>query len=371
MSESIGVCLYIQSDRDERYILMIKEISMEVLRDQPSEGANKNSSTTTSSLARNDNNVPTTQQENPVESNLQTLLEFKKMLQKEQQDGESKVQAINEKIDLTKKEIDEQRIILEDLRLNLKKINEAKDAEYPKFLELKNNLMELRNKMKTLDEKKGNLGASKPRKERFDMANLARSFDQIERDIQTKKLSKEEERKLVARSKETAVKLHALRLIHKNEDDYRNVVSKYEQLKAKITSIFNQKSEFGEKIGKLKESLEELLNLRETLYEDRRKTIREVRENGAKLDMVETQLNAIEYRRSHYSAARSRRTRDGGERKEFKQEAMQERIKRNKENQERFNLLKDAALRKMSNGDKLTFDEMKLIYGDDGTYDQS
>lgn len=154
MSESIGVCLYIQSDRDERYILMIKEISMEVLRDQPSEGANKNSSTTTSSLARNDNNVPTTQQENPVESNLQTLLEFKKMLQKEQQDGESKVQAINEKIDLTKKEIDEQRIILEDLRLNLKKINEAKDAEYPKFLELKNNLMELRNKMKTLDEKK-------------------------------------------------------------------------------------------------------------------------------------------------------------------------------------------------------------------------
>jgi uncharacterized coiled-coil DUF342 family protein len=160
-------------------------------------------------------------------------------------------------------------------------------------------------------------------------------------------------------------------LIHKNEDDYRNVISKYEQLKAKITSIFNQKSEFGEKIGKLKESLEELLNLRETLYEDRRKTIREVRENGAKLDMVETQLNAIEYRRSHYSAARARRTRDGGERKEFKQEAMQERIKRNKENQERFNLLKDAALRKMSNGGKLTFDEMKLIYGDDGTYDQS
>jgi hypothetical protein len=112
MSESIGVCLYIQSDRDERYILMIKEISMEVLRDQPSEGANKNSSTTTSSLARNDNNVPTTQQENPVESNLQTLLEFKKMLQKEQQDGESKVQAMNEKIDLTTMEIDEQRIIL-------------------------------------------------------------------------------------------------------------------------------------------------------------------------------------------------------------------------------------------------------------------
>jgi len=327
---------FILSDRDERYILMIKEISMEVLRDQPSEGANKNSSTTTSSLARNDNNVPTTQQENPVESNLQTLLEFKKMLQKEQQDGESKVQAINEKIDLTKKEIDEQRIILEDLRLNLKKINEAKDAEYPKFLELKNNLMDLRNKMKTLDEKKGNPSASKPRKERFDMANLARSFDQIERDIQTKKLSKEEERKLVARSKETAVKLHALRLIHKNEDDYRNVVSKYEQLKAKITSIFNQKSE-----------------------------------NGAKLDMVETQLNAIEYRRSHYSTARSRRTRDGVERKEFKQEAMQERIKRNKENQERFNLLKDAALRKMSSGGKLTFDEMKLIYGDDGTYDQS
>jgi uncharacterized coiled-coil DUF342 family protein len=30
-------------------------------------------------------------------------------------------------------------------------------------------------------------------------------------------------------------------------------------------------------------------------------------------------------------------------------------------------MLKDAALKKMSNGEKLTFDEMKLIFGDSGT----
>jgi uncharacterized coiled-coil DUF342 family protein len=347
---------------------MIKETSLEVLRDQTNDGIKRNSSPSASSLTSNDSNESTLQ-ENHIDSNMHTLLEFKKTLQKEQQVGENKIQVINEKIDSTKKQIDEQRITLEELRLNLKKVNERKDAEYPRFLELKNNVIELRNKMKTHDEKTG-ATTTRPRKERLDMANLARSLDQIDRDIQTKKLSKEEERKLVARSKETAVKLHALRIIHKNEDDYRRIVSEYEQLKRKISSIFDQKSEFGERIGKLKEALEQLLNLRETLYENRRKAVREVREIGTKLEMVDTQLNAIEYRRAHKLASRPRRMRDTSDRRDSKQEALQERMKRNKENQERFNLLKDAAVRKMSSGAKLTFDEMKLIYGDENTYEQ-
>jgi uncharacterized coiled-coil DUF342 family protein len=339
-----------------------------VLRDQTNDGIKRNSSPSASSLTSNDSNESTLQ-ENHIDSNMHTLLEFKKTLQKEQQVGENKIQVINEKIDSTKKQIDEQRITLEELRLNLKKVNERKDAEYPRFLELKNNVIELRNKMKTHDEKTG-ATTTRPRKERLDMANLARSLDQIDRDIQTKKLSKEEERKLVARSKETAVKLHALRIIHKNEDDYRRIVSEYEQLKTKISSIFDQKSEFGERIGKLKEALEQLLNLRETLYENRRKAVREVREIGTKLEMVDTQLNAIEYRRAHKLASRPRRMRDTSDRRDSKQEALQERMKRNKENQERFNLLKDAAVRKMTSGAKLTFDEMKLIYGDENTYEQ-
>jgi uncharacterized coiled-coil DUF342 family protein len=339
-----------------------------VLRDQTNDGIKRNSSPSASSLTSNDSNESTLQ-ENHIDSNMHTLLEFKKTLQKEQQVGENKIQVINEKIDSTKKQIDEQRITLVELRLNLKKVNERKDAEYPRFLELKNNVIELRNKMKTHDEKTG-ATTTRPRKERLDMANLARSLDQIDRDIQTKKLSKEEERKLVARSKETAVKLHALRIIHKNEDDYRRIVSEYEQLKTKISSIFDQKSEFGERIGKLKEALEQLLNLRETLYENRRKAVREVREIGTKLEMVDTQLNAIEYRRAHKLASRPRRMRDTSDRRDSKQEALQERMKRNKENQERFNLLKDAAVRKMSSGAKLTFDEMKLIYGDENTYEQ-
>jgi uncharacterized coiled-coil DUF342 family protein len=354
---------------DERYILMIKETSLEVLRDQTNDGSKRNSTPSASSLTRNDSSESSIQ-ENHGDSNMRTLLEFKKTLQKEQQVSENKIQVINEKIDSTKKQIDDQRVTLEELRLNLKKVNERKDAEYPRFLELKNNVIELRNKMKTLDDKNAGSTPSRPRKERLDMANLAKSLNQIDRDIQTKKLSKEEERKLVARSKETAIKLHALRIIHKNEDDYRRIVSEYEHLKSKITLIFDQKSEFGERIGKLKEALEQLLNLRETLYENRRKAIREVREIGTKLEMVDTQLNAIEYRRSHKLQSRPRRTKDTSDRKDSRQEALQERLKRNRENQERFHLLKDAAVRKMSTGAKLTFDEMKLIYGDEAGYEQ-
>ena len=84
-------------------------------------------------------------------------------------------------------------------------------------MELKNSLIEARNQMKTFDDKPGSIATSKLRKERYDIVNLTKTLEQIERDIQTKKLSKDEERKLVAKSKETATKLHTLKVIHKKE----------------------------------------------------------------------------------------------------------------------------------------------------------
>jgi uncharacterized coiled-coil DUF342 family protein len=241
-----------------------------------------------------------------VDSNLNTLTKFKKTLLEEQKAGEEKVESLNQSIESTKKEIDKQRMDLEDLRTRLKKVNEIKESEYTKFIELKNNLMEIRNKMKNLDEKANDSSGHKLRKERFDMINLSRNLDQIEKDIQTKKLTKDEERRLVARSREMATRLHSLKMIHKKEDDYRTISIQYDKFKTKINSIFQQKSELGDKIGKLKGSLDKLLNLRESLYEERRKARNELREAEAKLEMVNTQLNAIEYRRARQASFRKR-----------------------------------------------------------------
>jgi uncharacterized coiled-coil DUF342 family protein len=338
-----------------------------VARDKYSNG-NSSAATTTTTAARN-NTMKSNQ--NSADSNLNTLLEFKKTLVEEQKIGEIKIQELNNKIEDTKKQIDEERIRLEDLRIKLKQINDQKDAEYTKFTELKNNLIQAKNQMKSLDNKAGPAGLSKSRKERFDLANLTKAFEQIERDIQTKKLSKDEERKLVAKSKEIATKLHALKIIHKREYHYRNISSQYDAIKTKMNGIFDLKSEFGNKIGELKKSLDILLNLRENLYEERRKIIHEVREAAAKLEMVETQLNAIEFRKSRIQAAeyRQRKQKESGERRESRYEVAQERAKRSKENQERWNTLKEAALKKMSSGEKLTFEEMKLIFGDSNNQD--
>ena len=338
-----------------------------MVRDQYSNGSSS-TATTTTTAARNNNNAAA-QNQNSIDSNLKTLTEFKKALLEEQKNGDQRIQEINNKIESTKIQIDEERTRLEDLRIVLKQINEQKDAEYAKFMELKKSLIEARNKIKTFDEKAGSAATSKLRKERYDIVNLTKSLEHIEHDIQTKKLSKDEERKLVSRSKEIATKLHTLKIMHKKEDHYRNISSRYEILKTKINSIFDQKSEFGNKIGKLKASLDTLLNLRESLYEERRKEIHGIREIGAKLEMVETQLNAIEFRKSRmqYIQHRQRKQREGEERRASRYGATQERTKRNKENQERWNMLKEAALRKMSNGEKLTFDEMRLIFGDSGT----
>jgi uncharacterized coiled-coil DUF342 family protein len=335
-------------------------------RDQHSNGSGS-AATTTTTAARNNNAAA--QNQNSIDSNLKTLTEFKKALLEEQKNGDQRIQELNNKIESTKIQIDEERTQLEDLRIVLKQINEQKDAEYAKFMELKKSLIEARNKMKTFDDKAGSAAISKLRKERYDIVNLTKALEHIEHDIQTKKLSKDEERKLVSRSKEIATKLHTLKIMHKKEDHYRSISSRYEILKTKINSIFDQKSEFGNKIGKLKESLDTLLNLRESLYEERRKEIHGMREIGAKLEMVETQLNAIEFRKSRmqYMQHRQRKQREGEERRASRYGATQERTKRNKENQERWNMLKEVALKKMSNGEKLTFDEMRLIFGDSGT----
>jgi len=310
----------------------------------------------------------TTANDNPEDPNLKTLLEFKKAVTEEQKTGEKKIDEINNQLESVKKQIDEERIQLDDRRSKLKQVNEEKDAEYPKFMELRNSLIEAKNQMRSLDDKVSP-AAAKSRKERSDMHNLQKTLEQIERDIQTKKLSKDEERKLVAKSKEIATKLHALKMMHKKEDKYRTMSTKYDHLKGQVNQIFKLKEEYGSNIGRLKESLDILINQRENLYEERRRVIHVVREAGAKLEMIETQLNAIAFKKSRMQAAeyRHKKQREVDDRRVARQEAMQERVKRDKEYQERWNTLKEAALKKMSSGEKLTFDEMKLIFGDSGS----
>jgi uncharacterized coiled-coil DUF342 family protein len=336
------------------FLMLLHSVS-DVVRDSDSGGSAILTATATNSNSGDDD----------IDPNRKTLLEFKRAVQEEQKTGDKRIEEINNKLDNIKRQIDEERDQLDDFRSKLKQVNEEKDSEYPKFVELRESLMEAKNQMKTLDDKVGAV-AAKLRKERSDMHNLQKALEQIERDIQTKKLSKEEERKLVARSKEIATKLHTLKMIHKKEDQYHTISAQYDQLKDRVKRIFKLKEEYGTKIGMLKESLDNLINLREGLYEERRQVIHTVREAAAKLEMIETQLNAIAFKKSRMQASeyRHKKQKEMGERRAARQEAIQERAKRDKEYQERRNALKEMALKKMTTGKKLTFDEMKLIFGD-------
>src|ERR687889_711009 len=315
----------------------------------------------TASAIKKDNRI-----NNSIDSNQKTLLEFKRQLIEEQKKGENQIERINQKIEETKKTIDDERVKLEEERLKLKHTNEAKDADYTKFTELKNNLIEERKRMKTLDSKASSVGTGfKSRRDKYNISNLTRALDQIEKDIQTKKLSKDEERRLVLKSKEIATRLHALKVIHKKEDTYKNMAIKFDDLRGKMTKIFDQKAEIGKVIGKLKSNLDDLLNKREELYEERRMIIHQVREAGAKLEMVDTQLNAIEFKKTRLQYSSDRQRRQTGERRSSRHEIPQDKMRKNRENQELWNSLKEVAMKKMSSGEKLTFDEMKLIYSDD------
>jgi uncharacterized coiled-coil DUF342 family protein len=289
-----------------------------------------------------------------LESNLKTLLDFKNSLLEDQKNGEQTIQELNEKIEVTKKQIDDDRI-------KLKEVNEVKEEEFPKFMELKELVLKARSQMKIIDEKSG----TKSTRERTNIRQLTKTLEQLERDIQTKKLSKEEERKLVTRSKEIAIKLHTMQVMHKKEDQYRTISSQYGNLKSKINEIFDKRSDFGNKIGELKKILDTLLDAREKLYEERRKIIRDVRETAAKLEMVNTQINAIEFRKSKITSfGGKKRSRDSHEKNYSGFQSTKERARRSKETVQIWNSMKEQALKKMSNGEKLTFDEMRLIYSD-------
>ena len=296
-----------------------------------------------------------------LESNLKTLLDFKNSLLDDQKNGEKSIQELNEKIEATKKQIDDERERLEEFRIKLKEVNDVKEEEFPKFMELKDSVLKARSQLKIIDEKT----SPKSNKERINIKQLTKTLEQLERDIQTKKLSKEEERKLVSRSKEIATKLHAMKIIHKKEDHFRTISSQYGNLKSRINEIFDRRSEFGNKIGELKQVLDTLLDNREKLYEERRRIIRDVRETSAKLEMVNTQINAIEFRKSKISSVGSkRRSKDSHDKNYSGFQSSKERTRKNKENMQIWNSMKEQALKKMSNGEKLTFDEMRLIYSD-------
>ena len=301
--------------------------------------------------------------ENSIDSNQKTLLDFKKSLIEEQKVGETHIEEINQRIEETKKVIDEERVKLEAERLKLKQINEVKDADYAKFTELKSNLIEERKRMKTLDSKASS-GGPRSRRDKYNLSNLTKALEQIERDIQTKKLSKDEERRLVVKSKEIATRLHALKVIHKKEDTFKSLATKFDDIKGKMNEIFDQKADIGKGIGKIKSNLDELLNRREELYEERRGVIHRVREAGAKIEMVDTQLNAIEFKRNRLQHSSERQRRYSPERK-IRHEIPQDKMRKNRENQELWNSLKEVAMKKMSSGEKLTFDEMKLIYAEE------
>ena len=114
---------------------------------------------------------------------------------------------------------------------------------------------------------------------------------------------------MVIKSKEIATRLHALKVIHKKEDTYKSLATKFDDIRGKMNVIFDQKADVGKGIGQIKSNLDELLNRREELYEERRGVIHRVREAGAKIEMVDTQLNAIEFKRNRlqHSSERQRR----------------------------------------------------------------
>ncbi len=72
-----------------------------------------NSAATPSSAASASTTKKDNRTDNTIDSNQKTLLEFKKSLIEEQKTGEGQIERINEKIEQTKKVIDDERVKLE------------------------------------------------------------------------------------------------------------------------------------------------------------------------------------------------------------------------------------------------------------------
>lgn len=178
---------------------------------------------------------------------------------------------------------------------------------------------------------------------------IAQRLKETDWKIQTEKLSREEEKQLVQLVKELELKLRLLKQAYGSKHELYEMQKEMRILKNNIDEISMRSQETEEEFEVGKDRLTNDFKCREQLYNEIDKVNEDISELDQAISNTDQQLD--ELRSKHREMIN-------------KMKITQIDVIKNKE-QETLQKAKNEAKEKMINGKKLTFDDLRLVYGED------
>ncbi len=283
-----------------------------------------------------------------------------------QPQGEVDLEAVSQKIDSlasqrtnsisSYKHLDERRReIRRQIRDFTEKINADRkklDDYYEKLSNFKSSRREILSQIRDMKTKSSEVEKALKKFEQSspkEGASLNERLKKVEWKLQTERISRDEEKQLVASVKELETKLKAWKKAHATKQDLSEITGKIKLLKKQLDEMNSFKAKNDPEVKAQHERVATMINERHQLFQEIESIDSELINLDANISKMTEELNTLfEQRRLLFEGRRSR----DHESNRAKTRELVERVK-------------DDAKKKLEQGGKLSFDELKLVYADD------
>ena len=178
---------------------------------------------------------------------------------------------------------------------------------------------------------------------------LNERLKKVEWKLQTERLSREEEKQLVSMVKDLETKLKTWKKAYSTKQEHDNLMDQIRSLKSKLDEMNRLRSENDPEVKAKHERVATMLNQRHLLFQEIEEINNKLIELDASITKSTQELDNLRgQRRTHIEG---RRTRDY-ESSKAKTRQLVDRAR-------------DDAKKKYERGEKLSLDELKLVFGDD------
>jgi uncharacterized coiled-coil DUF342 family protein len=249
---------------------------------------------------------------------------------------------------------DRRREIRKEIRNLTEKINQDRkslDDYYARLSEFKAKRKELLAKIR---EKKSeseviekNLKAFEKRVPKGAEA-LEKKVQRIEWRLQAERLSREEEKELMNERRALEVKMKAYNKVRSTKQQLASVLGEIKSLKAKLDEMNKFKAENDPEVKAKHERVASMLSSRHELFNEIEQIDSRLAEIDSNISKLTQELDSLKAQRR--AAVEGRKTREH----EISRARTRELLER----------AKDDARKKLEQGEKLSFDELKLVFGD-------
>jgi uncharacterized coiled-coil DUF342 family protein len=283
-----------------------------------------------------------------------------------QPQGEVDLEAISQKIDSLAtqrinsineyKRLDERRReIRKQIRELTDKINADRktlDDYYEKLSSFKSSRREILSQIRDMKTKSTEVEKVLKKFEKSspkEGAALNERLKKVEWKLQTERISRDEEKQLVASVKELETKLKAWKKAHATKQDLGEITGKIKLLKKQLDEMNAFKAKNDPEVKALHERVAVMINQRHQLFQEIEGINADLINLDANIAKLGQELNTLREQRRLLLDGRRSRDHDSNR-------------ARTRELVERA---KDDARKKLEQGGKLSFDELKLVYADD------